>query len=450
MRQSKSHNLRNRPQLRNTSKTRKRHVRKRSKTDELSDHVVIDDIFSPLHNATRLSDDNDSSDDSELSSWGSSSAQKRRKPRQSVSAEIQQEATVEEVQANNQNESSSLSSNTLTKEQNGDSWRRSTRLLHRAEDTSPEKQTDSKNIVNEANYTRMTDEQKARLHRLIPSIDLVPVGTSSQGTLDLGATVMELEKSCKDYDNSVQTKVEHMGTSDSNDQKPAPSVMEEAKPININENDASTTPPHQPTIKHVLRPYFFHDVIYKECVTEFQEQLYNGECTEEYKATVRKAREDYLNSDVVEPWKDLEFEKQWGDLSFDPRTQIAGDSASIALTDMALAKLIRENDILFYERCFNKVDVKVVSRVRVISINKRSGALTVVDEKDPALVFDDIVKPTALETQIIDEDGRVPKDRRPNGNAFRSIKLIRNGKNLGSLFHIRKEYFYKAIGGQKD
>jgi len=88
--------------------------------------------------------------------------------------------------------------------------------------------------------------------------------------------------------------------------------------------------------------------------------------------------------------------------------------------------------------------------IQVISINKRSGALTVVDEKDPALVFDDIVKPTALETQIIDEDGRVPKDRRPNGNAFRSIKLIRNGKNLGSLFHIRKEYFYKAIGGQKD
>ena len=86
----------------------------------------------------------------------------------------------------------------------------------------------------------------------------------------------------------------------------------------------------------------------------------------------------------------MEFEKQWGDLSFDPRTQIAGDSASIALTDMALAstcvvcnwsnyaciaddiisslsflELIRENDILFYERCFNKVDVKVVSRVRV-------------------------------------------------------------------------------------
>jgi hypothetical protein len=56
-------------------------------------------------------------------------------------------------------------------------------------------------------------------------------------------------------------------------------------------------------------------------------------------------------------------------------------------------------------------------------------------------VFEDFETPTALETKILDHHGEVARDKRPNGNAFKSIRLIRNGKDLGRLFDIRKDAF---------
>jgi hypothetical protein len=54
-------------------------------------------------------------------------------------------------------------------------------------------------------------------------------------------------------------------------------------------------------------------------------------------------------------------------------------------------------------------------------------------------IFEDFETPTALETKILDHGGKVPKDKRPNGNAFKSIRLIRAGTDMGRLFDIRKD-----------
>lgn len=54
-------------------------------------------------------------------------------------------------------------------------------------------------------------------------------------------------------------------------------------------------------------------------------------------------------------------------------------------------------------------------------------------------IFEDFETPTALETKILDHHGQVTKDKRPNGNAFKSIRLIRGGKDMGRLFDIRKD-----------
>lgn len=74
---------------------------------------------------------------------------------------------------------------------------------------------------------------------------------------------------------------------------------------------------------------------------------------------------------------------------------------------------------------------------------KASGSTGISIELDNQ-IFEDFETPTALETKILDQHGKVSKDKRPNGNAFKSIRLLRNGKDLGRLFDIRKDGFGDA------
>lgn len=71
---------------------------------------------------------------------------------------------------------------------------------------------------------------------------------------------------------------------------------------------------------------------------------------------------------------------------------------------------------------------------------KASGTTGISIELDNE-IFEDFETPTALETKILDQHGKVTKDKRPNGNAFKSIRLLRDGKDLGRLFDIRKDGF---------
>ena len=62
------------------------------------------------------------------------------------------------------------------------------------------------------------------------------------------------------------------------------------------------------------------------------------------------------------------------------------------------------------------------------------------------LVLEGIENPTTLETKLLDEDGRIPKSQRPNGNAFKSIRIIRKNEDIGSLFDVRMSAFDKLQG----
>jgi hypothetical protein len=64
------------------------------------------------------------------------------------------------------------------------------------------------------------------------------------------------------------------------------------------------------------------------------------------------------------------------------------------------------------------------------------------------VVIDKIENPTTLETRLLDEDGRVRKSSRPNGNAFKSIRVIRGTEDIGSLFDVRMSAFDKLHIGQ--
>lgn len=60
------------------------------------------------------------------------------------------------------------------------------------------------------------------------------------------------------------------------------------------------------------------------------------------------------------------------------------------------------------------------------------------------MVVEGIENPTTLETRLLDEDGRVMK--RPNGNAFKVIRVIRGSEDIGSLFDVRMSAFEKLHG----
>jgi hypothetical protein len=62
------------------------------------------------------------------------------------------------------------------------------------------------------------------------------------------------------------------------------------------------------------------------------------------------------------------------------------------------------------------------------------------------LPVDGIENPTTLETRILDEDGRITRSNRPNGNAFKSIRIIRGSEDIGSLFDVRMSAFDKLNG----
>ncbi|KAI8342022.1 hypothetical protein BC941DRAFT_415147 [Chlamydoabsidia padenii] len=137
-------------------------------------------------------------------------------------------------------------------------------------------------------------------------------------------------------------------------------------------------------------------------------------------------------------YKDDGFELYWGILSEKEKMHnVAGDSKSITLKDMCRKGLIRENDVIVYKRNFSACKVVVSKTMKVIRCDGSLGLSIILDGQ----VYEDFETPTALETMILDHHGEVAKDKRPNGNAFKSIRLLRDGKDLGRLFDIRKEAF---------
>jgi hypothetical protein len=59
------------------------------------------------------------------------------------------------------------------------------------------------------------------------------------------------------------------------------------------------------------------------------------------------------------------------------------------------------------------------------------------------IVLKDIENPTTLETRLLDEDGRVGRSDRPNGNAFKAMRIVRGNEDIGSLFDVRMSAFEK-------
>jgi len=248
-----------------------------------------------------------------------------------------------------------------------------------------------KNVINFEMWLRLSEADRDFLIKLLPKVDLTfPTPTTSSNTNPSSADHMDIDGQSK------------------------------GKP-------------------QLSEAFFKSNQFLHRCFEDFQDALYRGYLTPEAVAS-RKAREanpeQYAGDDT---WKDENFEAYWGQKQ-DQKEKlqaVAGDSRSVNLKEMCLAQLIRKDDVLVYRRNFSAVNVMVDTSMKVV----RADGTTGVSIQIGKTFFHDLETPTSLETKILDLDNRVPKDKRPNGNAFKSLKLVRGGDDLGRLFDVRREYF---------
>ncbi|KAL1927073.1 hypothetical protein VTP01DRAFT_5036 [Rhizomucor pusillus] len=201
---------------------------------------------------------------------------------------------------------------------------------------------------------------------------------------------------------------------------------------NEQEQLARLLPPVDTTHDGTVPPSFFsrqENPVFWSSLDDWQMMLGNGELSSASSSSA------VTTSDTV---KDEAFETYWGELNDrDKAHNVAGDSKNITLKDMCRKGLIRERDVIVYKRNFSACKVVVSKSMTVVKASGTTGISIELDNE----IFEDFETPTALETKILDQHGKVTKDKRPNGNAFKSIRLLRNGKDLGRLFDIRKDGF---------
>jgi len=141
---------------------------------------------------------------------------------------------------------------------------------------------------------------------------------------------------------------------------------------------------------------------------------------------------------------------------------LAGDTTKLKLTDMARKGILQVQDIWKYNRTF-RGGITVTKELTVIRFTKLANIqCTGVDPETFSLTFscpsgeDEYVRtgvqpieiqgienPTTLETRLLDEDARIKRLDRPNGNAYKTIRIIRGNEDIGSLFDVRMSAFDK-------
>ncbi|KAJ3089411.1 hypothetical protein HK102_006457 [Quaeritorhiza haematococci] len=191
----------------------------------------------------------------------------------------------------------------------------------------------------------------------------------------------------------------------------------------------------------------------KENFQEYQEDLMDG--MYEPKTQARLIRNMDIIAMQYDAFKDEQFEEVWGDLiEAEAPKNSAAKPADFSLPELVMGKQILVGDALVYRRTFAHF-CTVEKRLDITSING-AGQLTVRypidsegdDEEPYELVLENVTAPMQLERWILDLDGRVPKESRPNGNAWKSISLVRGGQDPRTLFVVRSGFFDRTLGLQ--
>ncbi|GLB42765.1 putative asx homology domain containing protein [Lyophyllum shimeji] len=235
----------------------------------------------------------------------------------------------------------------------------------------------------------------------------------------------------------------------------------------------------------------FTDSHFLAAAHTLQDHIYSDWMSDAHAAKVKKFEEGISDGTLAAPWKDEVWERDNastrkghpvtnGDASGSPAIHVpesgarAGESAEVKLVTLAKNGVLRVGDIIAYKRNFTALDLVVEKDAIIQSIHPKTHNLTVLFEPgtthhlsadllspqplEPSAPTQmaTIISPSQLETALLDNDGRVEKARRPNGNAWKCMTVWRwrgepmdlgegrwGRENHGTLFYLRSTYYHE-------
>ncbi|KFY52826.1 hypothetical protein V496_08112 [Pseudogymnoascus sp. VKM F-4515 (FW-2607)] len=144
-------------------------------------------------------------------------------------------------------------------------------------------------------------------------------------------------------------------------------------------------------------------------------------------------------------WKDNEYEVFWGVKQKLQSNVLTGLSGAIKFNDLVTRELIKPGDIFLFQRTIGKIFIeKEIKFIEVLgSGNKRTLRCSLppgaskFSKGDEDIINSEINGPERICKAAIDADGRL-KGKPPNGNSWKTVRILRNNQDVGTLWDIRQ------------
>ncbi|KAG5437434.1 hypothetical protein PCANB_000865 [Pneumocystis canis] len=203
-------------------------------------------------------------------------------------------------------------------------------------------------------------------------------------------------------------------------------------------------------LEHAMTNGFFENNLFlQDFIREFQDN-FNGRYDERGIKNTFESRKYRLDT-RIDGYKDGQYEQHFNQKQQKVSAELrAGEATTLKLPQMAEMGLFELGDIWKYSRTLGfkqrgkgRDKIEIRKDLQLTGIDESTHSLTFLCpsstniyfmEGDPGISISNITTPTMLETQILDIDGRTAHSERPNGNAWKSIRVQRRGQDMGTLF----------------
>ncbi|KAG6811925.1 hypothetical protein H0H92_005256 [Tricholoma furcatifolium] len=212
----------------------------------------------------------------------------------------------------------------------------------------------------------------------------------------------------------------------------------------------------------------FKDSYFLSAAHTFQDHIYSNWLSDKHMEDVRKYEEGVKNGTLAAPWKDEEWERN-NPLEDESKTR----QSQIKLSTLVEKGILQVADVIVLKHHFAAVGILVEKDAVIRSIHPKTHAITVLihpgstthlpthlispSPAQPSAPTQEAVvtAPAQLENALLDNDARIERSQRPNGNAWKSMSVWRwrgtipsedvgDGRwgraNHGTLFYLRGTY----------